>query len=348
MTLSDAWVDFLAGWCSGAAAVVVCQPVDTILTRMQAGVVAVGVSTGTAGTAGTAAHHSRTLLETAGFSALWRGASPMITAVPLQNALLMGGYGVGQKYAAEYSDSDPSAPEKHKNKHKLAAVLVGGTVGGILQSFLMSPVEFIKVSQQCAVVGTGGGVGQGVTSTHTSTSAMSAVYKMFTQSNSTGMWRRGLGATLLRDGLPHGVWFATYEVTKQELTAYYRSVRADVHLQQNQSHNSDNNSISRDLDLDDTSVEEQVLVPLVAGAWAATAAWTVGYPADLIKTRIQAGTAQGQGIMGTAAQLIREANGSVVTGLYRGFGLKLLRSVPASMIGFSVYEYVKKQIERNL
>jgi hypothetical protein len=31
-------------------------------------------------------------------------------------------------------------------------------------------------------------------------------------------------------------------------------------------------------------------------------------------------------------------------GLYRGFGLKLVRSVPASMIGFVVYEQVAKHI----
>jgi solute carrier family 25 carnitine/acylcarnitine transporter 20/29 len=73
---------------------------------------------------------------------------------------------------------------------------------------------------------------------------------------------------------------------------------------------------------DNTSVEEQVLVPLVAGAWAAMAAWTVGYPADLIKTRIQANPSVHLAMIGTAQQLIRESGGSVVVGLYRGFGLK--------------------------
>jgi solute carrier family 25 carnitine/acylcarnitine transporter 20/29 len=316
MTLSDAWVDFIAGWFSGAAAVVVCQPVDTILTRMQAGIV-VNVANANA------AAHSRTLLQSSGIRSLWRGTSPMITAVPLQNALLMGGYGVGQKYAEQY------APDQ-----KLTAVFVGGSCGGFLQSFLMSPVEFIKVSQQCAGAG---GAGTGV-STPTTTSTSSAVWKLMTQSN----WRRGLGATLLRDGLPHGVWFATYELTKQELSAYYRSVRQEGHMLKHK--NSPMIPIDSAL-FDNTSVEEQVLVPLVAGAWAAMAAWTVGYPADLIKTRIQANPSVHLGMIGTAQQLIRESGGSVVAGLYRGFGLKLIRSVPASMIGFTVYEYVKKEIE---
>ena len=51
-------------------------------------------------------------------------------------------------------------------------------------------------------------------------------------------------------------------------------------------------------------------------------------------------------VWGTAQLLIQEANGSIMQGLYRGFGLKLVRSVPASMIGFTTYEWVKDSIEQ--
>lgn len=50
--------------------------------------------------------------------------------------------------------------------------------------------------------------------------------------------------------------------------------------------------------------------------------------------------------MKTARTIIQEANGNAIQGLYRGFGLKLVRSVPASMIGFTTYELVKESIER--
>lgn len=63
----------------------------------------------------------------------------------------------------------------------------------------------------------------------------------------------------------------------------------------------------------------------------------VGYPFDIIKTRIQAAP-QHQGIYTTALELVREANG--IGGLYRGFGLKLVRAIPASMVGFLTYETV--------
>ena len=279
MTLSDAWVDFVAGWCSGAAAVLACQPVDTLLTRWQAGlVVSPAVDW----------RHATTSPSRA-VSTLWRGASPMMCAVPLQNALLMGGYGVGQAYATRY------APE-----YRRTAVFWGGCTGGILQSFLMSPVEGVKVAQQCA--------GQ---SLRTAVLVSTA-------------WQRGLAATLLRDGIPHGVWFVAYEECKDGL-----------HMILGRDNNNNNNNNKEDPD--------PVLVPLLAGAGAATAAWAVGYPADVIKTRIQAHPNANLTILDTVRLLRAEANGSWWA-LYRGFGLKLVRSIPASMIGFTVYEAVKRYV----
>lgn len=90
-------VDLIAGWASGAVAVICVQPIDTWLTRHQA------LATGLPKTSG-----------------LWRGSLPMIWSVPLQNALLMGGYGVGQKF---FTGEDGSA-------RQTAAIFVGGCTGG--------------------------------------------------------------------------------------------------------------------------------------------------------------------------------------------------------------------------
>jgi len=275
MPISDAWVDFIAGWASGAASVIALQPVDTVLTRWQAGLLNVERVHWTMS--------ARSLVETFGLKSLWRGSSPMVSAVPLQNAILMGGYGMGQNYA-----------ERTAPKERLTAIFVGGCTGGVLQSFLMSPVELVKVSQQCNPTAKPMAV------------SMAVVRDIWRSSTA---WR-GLNATLLRDGIPHGVWFVAYEASKEMLREPWG--------------------------------EETAAVPLVSGAVAATVAWVVGYPADLIKTRQQAGS--NLGVICTAQQLIREAEGRVIQGLYRGLGLKLLRAIPASMIGFSVYEFVKGKL----
>lgn len=76
----------------------------------------------------------------------------------------------------------------------------------------------------------------------------------------------------------------------------------------------------------------------------------VGYPFDIIKTRIQATTVVGSnvpGVVATAQQLVTEADGNILRGLYRGFGWKLVRSIPASMIGFLTYEVVAKGLTEN-
>jgi hypothetical protein len=74
---------------------------------------------------------------------------------------------------------------------------------------------------------------------------------------------------------------------------------------------------------------------------------TIGYPFDIIKTRIQASKKnQIKGMYATAVELVEEANGRVIAGLYRGFGLKLVRAVPASMIGFTTYEFVAGQLRQ--
>ena len=301
-------VDFVAGWCAGGAAVLACQPLDTVLTRFQAGP---RLATGTV----------TTLVQQYGWTALWRGSSCMIGAVPFQNALLMGGYGIGKRWTdGQGLDDDHDADIGHgiiNDDYTAAAaaggshgkqkslwskyylgIFCGGCVGGVFQSFLMSPVEMVKVTQQVSLNGT---VGAAV-----STSVGTNLFRR-------GWWSRGLNATLWRDGLPHGVWFVSYEYTKCELGRQLPNVP----------HHQD------------------VTVPLLSGAVAATVAWTVGYPFDVIKTRIQASTTTTSVSMWrTALELIQERPG----GLYQGFGLKLLRSIPSSMIGFLAYEQVSKAL----
>jgi solute carrier family 25 (mitochondrial carnitine/acylcarnitine transporter), member 20/29 len=187
----------------------------------------------------------------------------------------------------------------------------------------MSPVELIKVSLQCYSWTDR----NSATTSTTPTAPNKAMYNWHPQLAVT----RGLAATLLRDGIPHGVWFVAYDVCKTTLCQH-----SEVMI-----HN-------------DHAVLAPTVVPvsvsLVSGAVAATVAWLVGYPADVIKTRIQAqasfassapSSSSSLGIVSMARLLIAEAQGNVLAGLYRGLGLKLVRAIPSSMIGFTVYEHVK-------
>ena len=309
---NEFWVDLWAGWIAGAASVLAVQPVDTTLTRMQATRLAPGVD-------GSARAALRVVLAEGGARALWRGAAPMTAVIPAQNALLFAGYGVGERWASR-RDKDSGGNPDGSSRESLLPVFCGGVVGGVLQSFVVSPFELVKIRQQAA----GGAV-------------TLAVSTLAGNLGRVGLCTKGLGATLLRDGVPHGVWFAAYEWSKR------RMVQA-----------------SRDDDDDEatTSRRTDAAVPLCAGAFAAAVAWGVGYPADLVKTRVQAQAAaaaaaggatmmrSAPGLAETCAAMLRESGGDVLRAFYRGFDLKLLRAVPASAVSFFAYEEARRWLER--
>jgi solute carrier family 25 (mitochondrial carnitine/acylcarnitine transporter), member 20/29 len=145
--MSDAWVDFASGWVSGGVSVLTCQPIDTVLTRMQAKAsiqpsAAVGVEKVAPRSGAVSVNILRGMVSNFGVTSLWRGSSAMIGAVPIQNALLMTGYGAGKRWSESNGSTD--------GKHVLTGVFVGGCTGGVLQSFVMSPVR-IDVSSLCRV-----------------------------------------------------------------------------------------------------------------------------------------------------------------------------------------------------
>ncbi|CAH0367493.1 unnamed protein product [Pelagomonas calceolata] len=249
-------VDAISGFIAGAACTLVFQPLDTILVRQQY----VGTTTMESAVA---------VLKRGGNLALWRGATPLIALVPFQNALLMVGYGAGQRWG-----------ERHTTE--TSAVFVGGCAGGLAQSFVASPFELAKVRRQ-----------------------------LFGPPPYD--WRlatRGLHATFHRDVIPHGVWFWVYDRCKR-------------------------------------TYGDDGMATMASGAVAAAVAWVVGYPADVLKTRIQ-GSPQSMSLTQASRDLLkREPPGVVnaVRALYRGLGLKLLRAVPSSAVNFSVYEWTKRRLE---
>ena len=280
--------DFIAGWASGVAGLALTQPVDFVLTRMQTG---------------------RPAAAEGSLLGMFRGAMPLFATVPLNNAMLMYGYGIGKSISESRGESS------------LLPIFIGGCAGGFAQSFLQSPVELLKVRLQLAASGQ-----------QPSTSALTLeLLRPSTGASSAPaattvvppLLSRGLYATLLRDVVPHGVWFLSYDWAKRKLEQRAAAALPSARLP---------------AEPPPLGAVEQ----LSAGAYAAVAAWVVGYPADVIKTRCQ--MVGGYPSVRDAAQSIYREGG--VRAFYRGLGLKLLRAVPQSAAGFFVYEYVMGVLSR--
>jgi Mitochondrial carrier protein. len=287
-TTNEVYVDLVAGWASGAVSIFCSQPIDTVLTRIQANKQLVQTKTSST---------TKSLIGNYGIRSLWRGSSAMIGAIPFQNALMMAGYGYGKRWC---EDRNPN--------QVLWGVFIGGCCGGIAQSFLMSPVELIKVNQQV--------IGKSLSSATAFVASGMLERKV--------AWK-GLEATLLRDGIPHGVWFASYEWSKN----YLEKINENAMQEQDQPQKRSQSSI----------------VPLFSGAFAAFTAWAVGYPFDIIKTKIQAVEgSQGKTVAQATKEIIQESNGRPLRALYRGFGLKICKAVPASAVNFFVYESVAAEL----
>lgn len=280
---NEVYIDLVAGWASGAVSIFCSQPIDTVLTRIQANQRLTQTKTVSA---------TKSLIGNHGIKSLWRGSSAMIGAIPVQNALMMAGYGYGKRWC-----------ENHKPDDVLLGVFIGGCCGGVAQSFLMSPVELIKVNQQ--VIGR---------------SLFSATALVASGMLERKVAWKGLEATLLRDGIPHGVWFASYEWSKNYLH------RLDGMKEKGSSS----------------------IISLSSGAFAAFTAWAIGYPFDIIKTRIQASEGpEGKTVMQATKEIVQESNGKPFQALYRGFGLKIAKAVPASAVNFFVYESVAAKLRES-
>eukprot|EP00315_Gephyrocapsa_oceanica_P001404 CAMPEP_0185330564 /NCGR_PEP_ID=MMETSP1363-20130426/77527_1 /TAXON_ID=38817 /ORGANISM="Gephyrocapsa oceanica, Strain RCC1303" /LENGTH=309 /DNA_ID=CAMNT_0027929421 /DNA_START=42 /DNA_END=971 /DNA_ORIENTATION=- len=296
--MADNVDDFVAGWVSGAVATLATQPFDMAVTRMQATTHQPGPTL--------ASLRSLMRLDGASLGAAWRGVGPLLLGTPFNNALIFVGYGSGKRFS-ESGDETPNS---------LLPVFIGGCVGGFAQSFLASPVELIKVRLQLAEPGGGVGGGRGLAAAGALVKELAAAGHSHTL---PPLLSQGLAATIARDVVPHGVWFASYEVAKTAL-APSRPIAASAEAPDPQAPGPP------------LSTGRQ----LAAGASAAVAAWAVGYPFDIVKTRCQASSSS-EGFLAATRQLWREGG---VAAMYSGFGLKMCRAVPMSAIGFLVYEHV--------
>lgn len=77
---------------------------------------------------------------------------------------------------------------------------------------------------------------------------------------------------------------------------------------------------------------------MIAGAVGGITLWTVIFPADVIKSRIQIGNIK-ETMLSVGAKIIKEEG---VSALYNGLKPTIVRTIPATAVLFVVYEYTKK------
>lgn len=125
--------DFAAGWVGGAASVIVGYPLDTVKTRLQAGV----------GYRGTL-HCIRTVYSRESVFGFFKGMSFPLASIAVYNSVVFGVFSNTQRLLGRHRCGEPEASPPRS----LSDLLLASMVAGVVSVGLGGPVDLIKIRLQ--------------------------------------------------------------------------------------------------------------------------------------------------------------------------------------------------------
>ena len=193
----------------------------------------------------------RRVVALSGFRALWRGAGPALASALIENIVVFSALGSLHRIAKEIRG--PDASPLSFSGHALL-----GAVAGIFSATAICPAEIIKCRLQSAAGGGGGGAtgsGGGGGGVGTRLSAISLTFSLLKE----GGLFRGLSPLLARDVPFNGIMFSVQDSVAVGLTKPLVAMGASG----------------------------EGIRQALAGGCAGAVAWTLVYPLDVIKSRVQ-------------------------------------------------------------
>ncbi|PKU86368.1 Mitochondrial arginine transporter BAC2 [Dendrobium catenatum] len=334
--LASSWGrEFVAGGLGGMAGVVAGYPFDTLRIRIQQ-----PAGRAVDGCRPSATALFRSILRSEGPAALYRGMAAPLASVAFQH---MQGFIWRNETYSYFTNLDwPKAGstaggtdsclhwfefiphnamvfqvyavlsracdlDKKNEPPSYKSVALGGFGTGALQSFLLSPVELVKIRLQLQTLN------HHHHSCGKSEGPLTIAKRILQTEGLRGIYR-GFAITILRDAPAHAVYFWTYEYAREHLHPGCRK-RAD----------------------------ESLGTMLIAGGLAGVASWVCCYPLDVVKSRLQAQSPprgsrpppRYNGIIDCFQKSVREEGYSV---LWRGLGTAITRAFVVNGAIFSAYE----------
>ncbi|EFA75113.1 mitochondrial substrate carrier family protein [Heterostelium album PN500] len=209
--------------------------------------------------------------------------------------------------------------------------MISGGTAGLLQSFIICPVDVVKSRMMISGMGHGGSAGGGGAGVGT----LQMARAIMAQDGLKGFYT-GMSATLLRDVPGLAVFFTTYEGLKDVL-----GVESEHGSSSNNNSNKNDNNNVNSSSSNSSSKGSDFLKILLAGGLAGSAYHSSTHCFDIAKTLIQTqvGTPKYRGTFDCLNQLVRREG---IRGLFRGYFTTLVKSFPANAAGFMVYELVQK------
>ncbi|KFY85897.1 hypothetical protein V500_08045 [Pseudogymnoascus sp. VKM F-4518 (FW-2643)] len=307
--LMDAVEDVLFGSIAGIAGKFIEYPFDTVKVRLQS-----QPDTKPLRYAGPLDCFKQSWRKE-GFAGLYRGISAPLVGAALENSSLFVSEQAAQKVLFASGLYSPDTPLP------LSALFCTGGVAGAVTSLVLTPVELVKCKMQVPTATSA----DGLITKHDTISSI--IRNVFRHQGLMGFWHGQMG-TLIRETGGCAAWFGSKE-TVSMLFRKYNEKRGTA----------------------EKHVHGAVHPPLplwqqaVAGASAGMSYNFLFFPADTIKSRMQTAA-----VDGAAKQASFWAEGKALwkqaglKGMYRGCGITVFRSAPASAFIFIIYDGLKREL----
>lgn len=243
---------------------------------------------------------------------LYAGTLPAVVANVAENSVLFAAYGACQQVVG-YAVRKPAITELSMVENASA-----GFLAAFFSSFTLCPTELIKCKLQALRETQSQAESRSAAAASSARRPTISSYALVSQILRTegiaGMFR-GLTSTFAREMPGYFFFFGGYEGTRELLAKPGQS-------------------------------KEEIgpLKTMVAGAVGGVALWTVIFPADVIKSRIQVYSMRAS--MTSVAIDIFRKEGPLA--FYNGLVPTIVRTIPATAVLFVVYEYTKKTLSRLL
>ena len=315
---------FLCGFAGGFCAKFVEHPLDTVKVRMQFAATPFRSPLDCAAT----------IVRQSGVRGLYRGLGAPVGGAALENAVAFATFGAAGNYCRSRGWTEPprvllahddaatriGSDEGPPPPLALTAVAFCGGFAGLFTCLILTPVEYVKCRVQTGVDPT---IAECLRRAWHAPTEHGGARDRLQRSRPIAVLRRfysGFLPTMGREVCGNAAWFATFRV----VSSFLQPDEARRVLWQN----------------------------ALSGAAAGVMYWSVLYPADTIKTRMQTASKPCSGaaevgrrgkptILSVGRDIVREGG---IRALYRGWTTTVMRAAPANAVIFSVYNACEKWI----
>lgn len=312
------WKDLFAGGVAGTAGIAIGHPFDTIKVRLQQQVqrpvypkMHAVILEGNALT----------------YRGLFQGIGAPLAFAAVVNASVFSVYGATSRLWDEYYPDSVATEHSSLTKTLIAKHAVCGAVTGLTTSLVLSPIEHVKIRLQTMNLQPGAGSTSRSYSNKSSNSSFQLTKEIISSRHGFKGLYRGLLATILRQTPSLAVYFPMYHVLKKSISDFYNSRRSSQSTIQN--------------------TDSLWWPSALAGGMAGCLSWTIVYPIDAVKSRIQSlpldVPAKERSFL-LIVQRISRNEGFTKLIFSRGLAVTLLRAFPVNGTIFFVYESINQRL----